>query len=109
MRNDGLKLLCLLLLLTGCSATPKRCEPIVQTETVEVEVPVFVPLPDALTAPVAEPAAPVRATRDPAGRLTINNDQSTDWLEQWKAALSEANDKLAQILSRQPKQPGGAP
>jgi len=97
MRNDGLKLLCLLLLLTGCSATPKRCEPIVQTETVTVQTPVFVPLPEALTAPVAEPVAP---------GVAMTNEDLVDWLEALRAALREANAKLAGVRS---KQPGEAP
>lgn len=97
MRNDGLKLLCLLLLLTGCSATQERCEPIVRTETVEVEVPVFVALPEAMTAPVAEPVAP-------GGTMT--NEALVDWLEALRAALREANAKLAGVRS---KQPGEAP
>jgi hypothetical protein len=97
MRNDGLKLLCLLLLLTGCSATPKRCEPIVRTETVEVDVPVFVALPEALTAPVAEPDAP-------SGGVMTNEDL-VDWLEALRAALREANSKLAAVRSKQPESP----
>ena len=83
-----------MLLLTGCSATT---EPIIRTETVDVQVPVYVALPDALTAPVAEPVAP---------GVAMTNEDLVDWLEALRAALREANAKLAGVRS---KQPGEAP
>lgn len=41
----------LLAVLTGCTSLPPK--PIIQTRTVTVRVPVFVPLPDYLTTPPA--------------------------------------------------------
>lgn len=61
-------------------------------------MPVYVALPDALTAPVAEPAAPPRAGFD--------GEALVDWIERLRAALREANSKLAKIREAQPK---GAP
>lgn len=94
MRNYGPRLLCLPLLLTGCCGTDQ----IVRTETVEVNVPAFVALPDALTAPVVEPAAPPRDGFD--------GEALVDWVERLRAALREANVRLEAIRARQPK---GAP
>lgn len=81
-----------MLLLTGCSATT---EPIIRTETVDVQVPVYVALPDALTAPAAEPAPPARDGFD--------GEALVDWVERLRAALREANAKLAKIREAQPK------
>ena len=81
-----------MLLLTGCSATT---EPIIRTETVDVQVPVYVALPEALTAPVAEPAPPARDGFD--------GEALVDWVERLRAALREANAKLAKIREAQPE------
>ena len=101
MRINGLMLSGLAVLLIGCSATR---EPIVRTETVKVEVPVFVPLPDALTAPVAEPAAPPRDKIDPeTGRPTISNEAAAEYLEALRAWGRLGWKKLEAILAKQPK------
>ena len=80
--------------LAGCGSA----EPIIRTETVEVNVPVYVPLPVELTTPVAEPAPPARDGFD--------GEALVDWVERLRAALREANAKLAGVRS---KQPGEAP
>ena len=81
-----------MLLLTGCCATT---DPIVRTETVDGQVPVYVPRPAALTAPVDEPAAPPRDGFD--------GEALVDWVERLRAALREANAKLAKVREAQPK------
>lgn len=68
------------ILLNGCATDAVR------TETVTVEVPVYVPLPPELTELVPYPAVKVRVW-----------DDVVQLAEELKAALKAANDKLAAI------------
>lgn len=72
--------LCLPLLLSGCATEAVR------TETVTVEVPVYVPLPAELTEPVPYPAVQVRVW-----------DDVVQLAEELKVALKLANAKLKAI------------
>lgn len=72
-------------LLSGCATDAVR------TETVTVEVPVYVPLPPELTEPVPHPAVQVRVW-----------DDVVQLAEELKAALKAANAKLLAIKEEQP-------
>lgn len=74
--------------LLGCAN-----KPIVRTETVEVKVPVLVPLDKRLTEEVAEPKL--------APGIVQNNDLA-DFIDAWRAALRLANRKLREIAGVQP-------
>lgn len=74
------------LLLSGCATEAVR------TETVTVEVPVYVPLPAELTEPVPYPAVDVRVW-----------DDVVQLAEELKAALNAANDKLSAISKERNK------
>jgi hypothetical protein len=78
---------CLLLSLPGCATKPS-----VRVETVEVKVPVYVPLPAELTATVREPVLPADAT----------NGQLADYADALRAALNAANAKLREVAGLQP-------
>ena len=92
-------LACLLLSLTSCSRTP-----IVRTETVEVPVPVLVPLKPDLTAQVPEPAYPPRRCVDPVnGRATVCNGDVADYIDALRAWGRGGFSKLRAILELQPK------
>lgn len=73
------------LLLSGCATE------VVRTETVTVEVPVYVPLPPELTEPVPYPAVQVLVW-----------DDVVQLAEELKAALAAANAKLSAIKEVQP-------
>lgn len=98
MQKHGLKLLFLLPFMAACSATG----PQVRTETVEVRVPVFVALPEAMTAPPAEPAAPLPACVD-RGQPTLCNEQMVSWLEDLRAWGRGMAGQLREIRERQPE------
>jgi hypothetical protein len=72
-------------LLSGCAAEAVR------TETVTVNVPVYVALPQELTEPVPEPDVQVKVW-----------DDVVQLAEELRAALRQANDKLAAIRKEQP-------
>lgn len=75
-------LLFLPLLLAGCAKT------VVRTETVEVKVPVTVPLPAELTAPIAHPSFPA----DP-----VTNKAKDDYLFELQNALKRYKVRLDAI------------
>ncbi len=85
----GLASLCLVALLTSCANKPEN----VRTETVEVEVPVNVPVPAELTREVPAPVLPERAT----------NGDLADYTDALRASLKAANAKLREIAGLQPK------
>lgn len=74
---------CLLLSLTACASNP-----IVQTRTVTVNVPVVESVPSVLTQPVAEP----RLKDGP-----ITNQDLANWALALRQALRQANAKLHEI------------
>lgn len=84
----GHALACLLLLLTACASNP-----IIETRTVEVAVPIHVPLP-------AELLAPVAAQDLPAGEIT--NEDLADLIERLRATVDALNHRLRLIRDRQP-------
>lgn len=77
--------LCLPILLSGCATDSVR------TETVYVDVPVYVPLPAELTEPVPYPQVEVHVW-----------DDVVQLAEELKAALAAANAKLLAIKEGQP-------
>lgn len=79
----GGALACPIALLPACAT-----KPIVRTETVEVKVPVIVPVPAELTRPAREPKLP-------DGEIT--NEDMAEFAEQLKAALRDANSRLRKI------------
>lgn len=79
----GLLAACLLLLLTACASNP-----IIQTRTVTVHVPVVVAVPKAYTAPVAVP----QLADDP-----VTNADLAAYILALKQAIADANAKLARI------------
>lgn len=83
--TSALLSLSLLVLLSGCATDAVR------TETVTVEVPVYVPLPQELTEPVPHPAVEVRVW-----------DDVVQLAEELRAALAAANAKLLAIKEEQP-------
>jgi len=92
----------LLLSLTACSGQRQ----IVRTETVEVKVPVYVPLPGALTALDAEPPPPPRRCTDPqAGLPTVCNKDAADYLEAVRAWGRAGWGRVADIGKLQPAEP----
>lgn len=98
MRTHGLLLLFLPLSIAACSAKG----PQVRTEVVEVKVPVFVALPDALTEPAAEPSAPLPACVD-RGQPTLCNDQLVSWLEDLQLWGRGIAGQLRDVRVLQPK------
>ena len=95
MRGNGLLLLCLGVLLTGCSG---RSEVI--RETVEKRVPVYVAMPDEVTADVPEPTAPDLRCID-RGRATLCNDDLAEWIEQLHAWGNGLRGQLAKVRGLQ--------
>lgn len=85
MVASKLYLVASLVLLSGCASE------VVRTETVTVEVPVYVPLPPELTEPVPYPAVQVRVW-----------DDVVQLAEELKVALRMANEKLLAIKNEQP-------
>lgn len=79
--------LCLLAFLPACASKGTT-----RTETVEIRVPVYVPVPAELTREVAEP----KLAADPT------NADLADWADALKAALREANGKLREVAGLQP-------
>ena len=79
----GLLVACLLLSLTACGT-----DPIVQTRTVTVNVPVVVAVPEAYTAPVAVP----QLHPDP-----VTNADLAAYVLALKQAIADANAKLERI------------
>lgn len=77
--------LCLPILLAGCATEAVR------TETVYVDVPVYVPLPAGLTEPVPHPQVEIKVWDDVA-----------QLAEELRAALKLANARLAAIKEEQP-------
>ena len=84
-KTSALIFLFLPALLNGCATEAIR------TETVTVEVPVYVPLPPELTEPVPEPSVEVRVW-----------DDVVQLAEELRAALKVANAKLSAIKEVQP-------
>jgi hypothetical protein len=78
-------------LILSCGACATK--PSVRTETVEVKVPVYVPVPAELTREVAAPVLPAAAT----------NGDLADYADALRAALNAANAKLREIAGLQPK------
>jgi len=89
-RAPGALLACLMLSLTACGATRQ----IVKTETVEVKVPVYVPLPRAMTEEEAEPAVPA------AGATT---EALVQYLEDVRAWGRRGWGKVREIRAVQPE------
>lgn len=98
MRGNGLLLLCLAVSLTGCSG---RSEVI--RETVEKRVPVYVAMPEEVTADVPEPAAPELRCMD-RGRATLCNDDLAEWIEQLRAWGNGLRGQLAKVRDLQAKE-----
>lgn len=81
---------CLLASLLACASKGTT-----RTETVEIRVPVYVPVPGQLTEQVAEPVLAADAT----------NADLADWADALKAALREANSRLREVAGLQPAAP----
>lgn len=79
--------MCLLAFLSACASKGTT-----RTETVEIRVPVYVPVPGQLTEQVAEPVLAADAT----------NADLADWADALKAALRQANGKLREVAGLQP-------
>lgn len=75
-----------LLLLTACACQP---ELIVRTETVEVNVPTLVPLPEVLTADCDKPAFPEKATVGAAQDLIVELYSAIDLCNADKADIRD--------------------
>ena len=88
----SLLLLCLPSSLLGCATAG----PIQRTETVEVRVPVHVPLDPALLVRCPAPALPA----DP-----VRGEDLLEDIEAWKAALRICNEQLDAIRALQPAPP----
>lgn len=84
----GAACLFLLAFLPACASKPTT-----RTETVEIRVPVYVPVPVELTAEVAEPVLAAEPT----------NADLADWVDALKAALREANARLREVAGLQPE------
>ncbi len=83
----GLLSLGLPILLTSCAN-----QPAIRTQTVSVNVPVYVALPATLTAPVVFPGFPT----------TVTNASLADYILSLQASLKQANGQLSKIQSLQP-------
>ena len=99
MRANGLLLLCLVGSLIGCSG---RVE--VVRETVEVAVPVRVPLPAELLVIDPEPEPPELACLD-RGRPTLCNEDLAEWLEQLRAWGEAGWSRVRKVAELQPERP----
>jgi hypothetical protein len=99
MRAHGLALLCLLPLLAACQG---RIEYV--RETVEVEVPVFVPLSEPLTLGEPEPRAPAYGCID-RGEATLCNEQLAQWFEDVRDWGRRGWQRVEEIRRLQPKTP----
>lgn len=106
MRNNGAILACLLLCSVGCASKA----PILRTDTVEVQVPVFVALPESLTEIQPEPPAPMPACTDAeTGEATLCNEQFVEWFESVRAWGRVMAGQLIEIRGRQPGAGGPSP
>lgn len=86
------------LLLVACG--PLR--PFVRTEVIEVKVPAWVPLDEALTSEIDEPRAPPARCRDKRGNITVCNRELANDNGALRTALRQANGKLRKIRELQP-------
>lgn len=98
MRKHGLMLLCLLPFLAACKG---RIEYV--RETVEVEVPVFVPLSEPLTLAEPEPRAPAYGCID-RGEATLCNEQFVQWFEDVRNWGRRGWQRVEEIRRLQPEQ-----
>ncbi len=78
----------MLLWLTACGAAR---QPLLHAEIVEVPVAVYVPLPAALTAPLAAPAAPAFDCNLPTGKPAVCVHDGLMREIEWQAVLARAN------------------
>lgn len=83
---------CLLAFLSVSATSGCASKPTTRTETVEIRVPVYVPVPAELTREVAEP----KLAADPT------NADLADWADALRAALREANSRLREVAGLQP-------
>jgi hypothetical protein len=100
---------CLLAFLPACASKPTT-----RTETVEIRVPVYVPVPAELTREVAEPKLPAdmpaywreyskgSCPREAASGPVLNC-AFVDWADALRAALRAANGKLRELAGLQPE------
>lgn len=63
-----------------------------------------VPLPKSLARTEPYPPRPALKCHDAAGKLTLCNSASTDWLNAYDAALTAINDRMLTIIGLQPKE-----
>lgn len=69
-------------------------------ETVEVRVPVYVAMPDEVTADAPEPAEPALNCVD-RGRATLCNEDLAEWIEQLRAWAEGLRGQLAKVRDLQ--------
>lgn len=105
MRNllIGLACLCLPMLLQACSTRT-----LIKPVPTEIRVPVYVPLPDVLTAPVPVPVLEHHESKDCREPLgippeTILNCDISNHVAELDATIARANWQLGQIRAKQPK------
>ena len=77
----GVASLCLLSLLTACASSP------IKTQTVTVYVPQTVKVPQAFTAPIAQPSIPAKPS----------NGDLVHYIVELQQALDQANARLKAI------------
>lgn len=92
-----------MLALTLTSLLACRAAPIIETKTVEVPVPVRVPLDPRLLVKPPKPPRPPNACRDAANRPTICNAAMADWVAAYDALVNVMYGKLDGISALQPK------
>ncbi len=92
-------LVCLPALLASCGLQP------VKTKPVEVKIATYVPLDTKLTTHPKPPRDPAFRCKDALGRKTVCNEDSVNWGQAMKDALTKAYAQLDAIFELQPKEP----
>jgi hypothetical protein len=93
----------LLLAWTAVSLAACGRDPLVKSEVVYVDKPVWKPLDPALTRDIPEPAAPAFKCKDARGAATVCNRDSVNYTEAVRTWGRKLQQKIKEIRELQPE------